>query len=49
MHLAHDHVFDHGKQAAERGTRLVMWITAVNDGTRITDLIEVNYQPQTSG
>lgn len=29
MHLVHDHVFDHGKQAAERGTRLVMWITAV--------------------
>jgi cation diffusion facilitator family transporter len=25
----HDHVFDEGSQAAERGTRLVMWITAV--------------------
>jgi cation diffusion facilitator family transporter len=25
----HDHVFDHGSQAAERGTRLVMWITAL--------------------
>jgi cation diffusion facilitator family transporter len=25
----HDHVFDQGSQAAERGTRLVMWITAV--------------------
>jgi cation diffusion facilitator family transporter len=24
----HDHVFDTGSQAAERGTRLVMWITA---------------------
>lgn len=24
----HDHVFDHGNQAAERGTRAVMWITA---------------------
>jgi cation diffusion facilitator family transporter len=24
----HDHVFDAGSQAAERGTRLVMWITA---------------------
>lgn len=24
----HDHVFDEGTQAAERGTRLVMWITA---------------------
>lgn len=24
----HDHVFDEGSQAAERGTRLVMWITA---------------------
>lgn len=24
----HDHVFDVGSQAAERGTRLVMWITA---------------------
>lgn len=26
---SHDHVFDTGNQAAERGTRLVMWITAV--------------------
>jgi cation diffusion facilitator family transporter len=26
--LAHDHIFDQGSQAAERGTRLVMWITA---------------------
>jgi len=25
----HDHIFDHGSHAAERGTRLVMWITAV--------------------
>jgi cation diffusion facilitator family transporter len=25
---AHDHIFDAGNQAAERGTRLVMWITA---------------------
>ncbi len=25
----HDHVFDIGNQAAERGTRLVMWITAI--------------------
>lgn len=25
----HDHVFDSGSQAAERGTRAVMWITAV--------------------
>jgi len=25
----HDHVFDRGSRAAERGTRLVMWITAV--------------------
>ncbi len=25
----HDHIFDTGNQAAERGTRLVMWITAV--------------------
>lgn len=25
----HDHVFDHGNQSAERGTRAVMWITAV--------------------
>ena len=27
-HWQHDHVFDSGSQAAERGTRLVMWITA---------------------
>ncbi len=26
--LSHDHTFDLGNQAAERGTRLVMWITA---------------------
>ena len=26
--LTHDHVFDRGSNAAERGTRLVMWITA---------------------
>ncbi|TQK10974.1 CDF family Co(II)/Ni(II) efflux transporter DmeF [Herbaspirillum sp. SJZ107] len=26
--LIHDHVFDQGSNAAERGTRLVMWITA---------------------
>jgi cation diffusion facilitator family transporter len=26
--LRHDHVFDGGNQAAERGARLVMWITA---------------------
>lgn len=26
--LTHDHVFDQGSNAAERGTRLVMWITA---------------------
>ena len=25
----HDHVFDEGNHAAERGTRLVMWITAI--------------------
>jgi cation diffusion facilitator family transporter len=25
---SHDHIFDTGNQAAERGTRLVMWITA---------------------
>jgi cation diffusion facilitator family transporter len=25
---AHDHIFDAGNRAAERGTRLVMWITA---------------------
>jgi cation diffusion facilitator family transporter len=27
--LSHDHTFDTGSQAAERGARLVMWITAV--------------------
>jgi cation diffusion facilitator family transporter len=27
-HWTHDHVFDESTQAAERGTRLVMWITA---------------------
>jgi cation diffusion facilitator family transporter len=27
--LSHDHTFDIGSQAAERGARLVMWITAV--------------------
>ena len=26
--LTHDHIFDHANHAAERGTRLVMWITA---------------------
>ncbi|MCS0588262.1 CDF family Co(II)/Ni(II) efflux transporter DmeF [Massilia norwichensis] len=26
--LTHDHIFDQGSNAAERGTRLVMWITA---------------------
>ncbi|SDF35100.1 cation diffusion facilitator family transporter [Massilia sp. PDC64] len=26
--LTHDHIFDQGSHAAERGTRLVMWITA---------------------
>lgn len=26
--MAHDHVFDQGSAAAERGTRLVLWITA---------------------
>ena len=26
--LTHDHVFDQGSKAAERGTRVVMWITA---------------------
>ena len=26
---SHDHVFDHDSRAAERGTRAVMWITAV--------------------
>jgi Co/Zn/Cd efflux system component len=25
---SHDHIFDRGSHAAERGTRLVMWITA---------------------
>lgn len=27
--LRHDHVFDEGNQMAERGSRIVMWITAV--------------------
>ncbi|THC44499.1 CDF family Co(II)/Ni(II) efflux transporter DmeF [Massilia sp. Mn16-1_5] len=27
--LAHEHIFDQGSNAAERGTRLVMWITLV--------------------
>ncbi len=27
--LEHDHVFDTGNEAAERGTRVVMWITAI--------------------
>lgn len=27
--LTHDHIFDQGNNAAERGTRLVMWITAI--------------------
>ncbi len=30
----HDHVFDTGNDAAERSTRVVMWITAVNDDGR---------------
>jgi len=28
-HLNHDHIFNEGNPAAERGTRAVMWITAV--------------------
>jgi cation diffusion facilitator family transporter len=32
----HDHVFDEGSQAAERGTRMVMWITAVMMVVEIT-------------
>lgn len=32
----HDHVFDAGSHAAERGTRLVMWITAV---TMVVEII----------
>lgn len=32
----HDHVFDEGKHAAERGTRLVMWITLVMMVVEIT-------------
>jgi cation diffusion facilitator family transporter len=32
----HDHVFDGGSQAAERGTRLVMWITAAMMVVEIT-------------
>jgi cation diffusion facilitator family transporter len=35
-HWIHDHVFDEGSQAAERGTRLVMWITAVMMVVEIT-------------
>jgi len=35
-HWTHDHVFDEGSQAAERGTRLVMWITAVMMVVEIT-------------
>jgi len=27
----HDHVFDEGSETAERSTRLVMWITAMNN------------------
>ncbi len=34
--LAHDHIFDHGSNAAERGTRLVMWITAAMMVVEIT-------------
>lgn len=32
----HDHVFDAGNAAAERGTRIVMWITAVAMAVEIT-------------
>lgn len=32
----HDHIFDGGNQAAERGTRLVMWITAAMMVVEIT-------------
>jgi cation diffusion facilitator family transporter len=32
----HDHVFDEGSQTAERGTRLVMWITAAMMVVEIT-------------
>lgn len=32
---SHDHVFDAGSQAAERGTRLVMWITAATMAVEI--------------
>jgi cation diffusion facilitator family transporter len=35
-HLIHDHVFDKGSQTAERGTRLVMWITATMMVVEIT-------------
>jgi cation diffusion facilitator family transporter len=35
-HWSHDHVFDEGSQAAERGTRLVMWITAAMMVVEIT-------------
>jgi cation diffusion facilitator family transporter len=33
---SHDHIFDTGNQAAERGTRLVMWITAAMMVVEIT-------------
>jgi cation diffusion facilitator family transporter len=32
----HDHVFDHGNAAAERGTRWVMWITLITMAVEIT-------------
>jgi cation diffusion facilitator family transporter len=32
----HDHIFDTGNDAAERGTRVVMWITAVMMAVEIT-------------
>jgi cation diffusion facilitator family transporter len=32
----HDHIFDEGSQAAERGTRMVMWITAAMMVVEIT-------------
>ncbi len=35
-HLTHDHVFDTGNDAAERGTRVVMWITALTMVVEIT-------------
>ena len=34
--LAHDHVFDAGNQAAERSTRMVMWITLMTMVIEIT-------------